>query len=184
MLRLQLTPILIPVLALIGRISFVPDPAMAAFILDEGQDLVYEFTELDLVGDSLSNNVGVGLDLVSDLFDTSDIIELNLYEDSIQDEPFESVTITGDGHCCTTRIAIGVLWLTIPPSVPWQDLQGVVRYRMLNGSIGIDSLDFSHALAGQGLYSKSFDSSTIPEPSTALLLGFGLMALAAGRRRR
>jgi hypothetical protein len=125
----------------------------------------------------------VEIRFISDLFNTGDRFEVSLYEDSLAAGPFTSHVFEADGNP-SGLVAYKYLYLEPPPSgVPWQDLQGWVRFELLNGSVEVDWIRVTHSSMQNGEFIGTFDSSVIPEPSTASLLALGLVGIAAMRRR-
>src|SRR5258706_8279191 len=86
------------------------------------------------------------------LLDPGEALTLDLYENSLSDVPFASQTFSG----------IGASSLATATPAAWQDLQGVVRVTMNEGSVELDHLSFMVIQNGVG-YGGTI---IVPEPST------------------
>jgi hypothetical protein len=64
----------------------------------------------------------------------------------------------------------------------WEDLEGRVELTVLSGPATLDAFDIS-VFSGDRVWGATFNTTPVPEPSTVLLLGAGLIGLAGLRLR-
>lgn len=148
--------------------------ANAQALLSEGQSYDFSFSSLSLSSVS-SEPFGwfVDVSFAIDLVESGEILLIELLEDSNGDVPFASTTPVG--------LALGsTSWGfgSIDPSPDWDDLQGIVRFRMEAGSVGVNSIQVTKYLAGNS-YSQTF---VIPEPASAAMLLVGTALSLVVRR--
>jgi hypothetical protein len=126
----------------------------------------------DPIGTSTLPNQGLVLvGFGNDLLDAGETLTLDLYENSASELPFASQSFTGTGISSITTGRLGL----------WQNLQGIVRITMNEGSVNLDYLGFEVVQNGVGYVG----TTTVPEPSTlAIGLVAGVIALWFGVRRR
>ena len=156
-----------------------PETARAGLVLTEGQDLTREFRELPFVGSTVSNSYGVNVSFGADLLDVGEAIEVRAYEDTLDGGAFINLIFEGTGQ---PLVGIGTIsGATSPPSDPWLDRQGWVRWTMISGTVEIESFAVSRAWNQLGLYTETYP---VPEPQLGKLLLSALCASALVSRRR
>lgn len=139
-------------------------------LLNAGASYSYEFTNFVFqVGDSFGPYAEVGLTFSS--LTPADSFEFTAFENNFAQTPLLSTNITSTS---------GLPVFALGPA--WQDFQGLIRIRMLTGSMTL--LDFyGNVITSEGAF-YSEKPLVVPEPSTMLILGGGLAALGLWRARR
>ena len=148
--------------------------ANAQTLLSEGQSYDFSFSSLSLSSVS-SEPFGwfVDVSFAIDLVESGEILRIELLEDSNADAPFASTTPVGLPMGATSW-GFG----TTLPSPEWDDLQGIVRFRMESGSVGVNTIEVTKYLSGDS-YSQTF---VIPEPAATAMLLFGAALCLLVRR--
>lgn len=142
---------------------------VAAVQLFQGQSVTMNLSGLlqerpNLPGNTCQEIGEVLVRFRGDLLLPGDSIRIELFENSTGETPFSSMDHSGLGQ--------GNAELGTYLFAQWQDLQGVIRLRMLAGSVNVDSVYVSIQNNGCGRSTNTFDSPTPPTiscPGTAVV---------------
>jgi hypothetical protein len=155
--------------------------AHGQLVLSNGQTWDYSFSSLPLFGFTNAFATTVhgefGFTVNASSFQAGEMLAYDMFENSASEAPICSGTMTTaqpNSLICSGGQA-------------WQDLQGVVRFRMLSGSVTVDNITLraitpSPSLSSYWDYETSF--TPVPEPGTFCLLVIGVMCVAVVAMRR
>ena len=159
-----------PVLAAILFVALC-GAARADILLEQGQRYDFAFNTLSPAGFSTGvDQAGFTAYLgTSNPLDPGDAVRVELFDNVLTEPPFYSNQFTVP----TTLFAS----TTVSPTA-WHDLQGVLSFTMLSGTIVLDRLQ-ARVIINHQLYEA--DVPLVPAPPT---IGMVLFALATFTRRR
>jgi len=109
------------------------------------------------------------------------LFKLDIYEDRVDSIPF----YTGVYNSSYAGLFIPRSINISNPSLGgllWEDLEGRMELTVLSGPATLDAFDIS-VFSGDRVWGATFNTTPVPEPSTVLLLGAGLIGLAGLRLR-
>ncbi len=139
-----------------------------------GDSIAYSFDNLPQFGPCYwpyCHGVELSVNFSGDLFEPGDSVKFELYEDSLAGTPFARQVFNGSGAPRTALDLEVSGWLDHPD--PWRDLQGAVRFTVLNGSVDLQSISYLSELNGT-VYAQTI---VVPEPRAwHLVLLFALAA--------
>jgi len=153
-------------------------PAHGQAVLTTDSPFSYTFTNLQartvIPGGHVDGHVDGQLRLSLSQFDPGDQMRIEMFESSTAGVPFYST-----------------VWNVMPPAIPttnaWVDLQGALRFTMLNGTAVLDSFEVGLLVPfinQAGTVSSVFYASTfvpVPEPATLGLIIAGAAFLLMRR---
>ncbi len=156
-------------------------PCSGQMVLNTGDVWTYDFNNLPHTGNIsvfTTNPIGSFAFTVHDSsFQNGDRLLYEMFENSTNESPLVSGIMS----------SASPLTITSDRASAWQDLQGVVRLSMLDGSVTIDSVTLEAIVSGPNLSQYEIHSSTFvptPEPGTWGLLALGLAGIAFFRSIR
>jgi hypothetical protein len=138
-------------------------------LLNAGAEYSYEFTNFVFqAGDNLGPYAEVGLTFSS--LTPADSFEFTAFENAFAQVPLLTTNVSSSS---------GLPVFALGPA--WQDFQGLIRIRMVSGSMTL--LDFYGTMVtAEGAY-YSEKPPVVPEPSTMIVLAGGLVTLGLIRAR-
>ena len=151
-------------------------PLKATVVLTAGQ--IYHFPFSSLALDSVSEPFGWKVGLNYTTFAVGDAFDCDLLENFPTDTPFASI---GPPPVWAGLLPGPTSWgaASLDPSSGWDDLQGILRFTVVSGSVGLDSISVTKYLAGDS-YSRVF---SVPEFGSAIFLATGTVSCILRRRR-
>ena len=134
-------------------------------VLNTGEVFTYEFSNLAFTENVPVANGTPGCALIVRYEQTvTGNFRFETFENSLSDTPFISDT--------ALNINSPSFWYS--SASHWQDLQGVVRFTVLNGPVVIDSFRVESYIPRDALSVDLYGITIVPEPSVSLLFLFGL----------
>ena len=158
---------------LLAVLTVLTLPAYSQLVLSPGQTWDYAFNSLPFAGatnaflTTLHGEFGFTINASS--FQAGEMLGYDMFENSTAEAPICSGNMTTaqpNSVICSSGQA-------------WQDFQGVVRFRMLSGSVTVDNVTLraitpSPSLSSYSVYESSF--APVPEPDIWPLCGALLFA--------
>jgi hypothetical protein len=148
-------------LALIFAVLGVALLAQGQLVLNQVDTWTYEFSSLPFQGGTNAFQTTLhgefGFSINSGSFQNGDTLAYEMFENNTSEVPI----------CSQTMASAPPYSLVCSSPMAWQDVQGIVRFRMLSGSITVDNVTLraitpSPSLSSYNLYESSF--TPVPEP--------------------
>jgi len=152
-------------------------------ILLEGDSYTFEFATLELDGpetEPIYSQYG-RLDVWFADFQSDETLRIELFEDSPSEPPVYSGPWNGGGPPPIGPPTPNPLFVLVPNA--WEDLQGIVRFTMVTGSMTISRVDATAVRSDAGGLMRYSSTVPIPEPCGAALVFSGVSVLLLTRFR-
>jgi len=150
--------------------------------LSEGDAYTFEFTTLEYDRPEMVALYGGRIDVWFADFQVEDGLRIELFEDSIAESPVSSATFSGVSP--PPNPPTPNPFFVTAPNGTWADLQGVVRFTMLTGSMTITQLGATVIRDEGGIVSQYYSTLPIPEPSVSAFVILGGCGLLFARLKR
>jgi hypothetical protein len=139
--------------------------AEGQLVLHPGDTWTYQFNALALTGSTnaftSSPQGSFAFTLNGDTLQNGDTLIYEMFENSVVEAPIGTGTVTFASPLTLT--------CTVPGA--WQDKQGAIRFRMINGSVTVNRVNLLAIVAGASLSSYEIhEASFVPGPGPRLNL--------------
>jgi hypothetical protein len=158
------TPIrsLLACFMLLGFCASLPGQAV---VLNSGDSFVFQFTTLPLI--QITTTYQPAFVDIPYIGGTNDSFRVEFFENSVAQSPFYSNINQGQPGVSPNNDS---QYIFNDPMHPWTDLQGVIRFTGLTGSVLLNQLTIQ-VYDSPNLYRETLP---VQEPATSTLLLFGL----------